>query len=221
MARKSTVSDVPLLNQAFDADLRERVRGNLERFEPRPLDSSELRRAAVACTLVDDAEGRPCFLLTRRAPRLRAHGGQWALPGGSVDPGETVEQAALRELHEELGVELGPDSVLGPLDDYPTRSGFRITPVVVWGGSGAVLTPDPTEVAEAYRVPLAVLDEPDVPSFHTIPESERPVVTVPIAMVQTSIHAPTAAILYQLRDVALRGLDTRVAHLEQPVFAWR
>lgn len=206
---------------AFDAALRERVRRNLVRFEAQPVEEPELRRAAVVCTLVDDAEGRPCFLLTRRAERLRNHGGQWALPGGRVDPGESVEQAALRELHEELGVELAPESILGALDDYPTRSGFRITPFVVWGGSGIALVPDPTEVAEAYRVPLSVLDEPDVPSFHRIPESERPVVTVPIAMVQTSIHAPTAAILYQLRDVALRGLDTRVAHLEQPVFAWR
>jgi 8-oxo-dGTP pyrophosphatase MutT (NUDIX family) len=206
---------------AFDAPLRERVRRNLARFEAQPVEDPALRRAAVACTLVDDAQGRPCFLLTRRAPRLRNHGGQWALPGGRVDPGESVEQAALRELHEELGVELGPESILGALDDYPTRSGFRITPFVVWAGSGVALAPDPTEVAAAYRVPLAVLDEPDVPSFHRIPESERPVVTVPIAMVRTAIHAPTAAILYQLRDVALRGLETRVAHLEQPVFAWR
>ena len=209
------------MSGGLDGDLREQVRGNLERFARRPLDSPELRPAAVACTLVDDAEGRACFLLTRRAPRLRDHGGQWALPGGRLDPGEGVVEAALRELHEELGVALGPDRVLGHLDDYATRSGFCITPVVVWGGSGLELVPDPTEVAEAYRVPLAVLDEPDVPSFHRIPESERPVVTVPIAMVKTSIHAPTAAILYQLRDVALRGLDTRVAHLEQPVFAWR
>ena len=72
------------------------------------------------------------MLLTRRAAGLRAHRGQWALPGGRCDEGETPVEAALRELHEELGLELGPDDVLGLLDDYPTRSGYLITPVVVW-----------------------------------------------------------------------------------------
>ena len=98
-----------------------------------------------------DEPGDAAFLLTRRTPRLRAHGGQWALPGGRVDPGETIEQTALRELHEELGVLASTDDILGTLDDYPTRSGYLIAPVVVWA-PGAALSPNPSEVAGAYRI---------------------------------------------------------------------
>jgi len=170
-------------------------------------------------TLLPDAEGRPCFVLTRRAGGLRRHAGQWALPGGRLDPGETPEQAALRECREEVGLALAEDSVLGRLDDYATRSGFVITPVVVWSGAPGALRPDPGEVAEIHRVPLAELDRPGVPHLRRIPESERPVISIPL--VGTHIHAPTAAILFQLREVGVWGRATRVSHYEQPVFAWR
>ena len=109
--------------------------------------------------------------------------------------------------------------MLGCLDDYPTRSGFVITPVVIWAGPRAPLEPNPEEVAEAYRVPIAELDRPEVPQLRSIPESDRPVISIPL--LDANIHAPTAAILYQLREVAIWGRGTRVAHFEQPVFAWR
>jgi 8-oxo-dGTP pyrophosphatase MutT (NUDIX family) len=174
--------------------------------------------AAVAVALVPDDAGRPCFLLTRRAAGLRRHAGQWALPGGRLDEGEDAERAALRELREEVSLALGPESVLGSLDDYPTRSGYVITPVVVWGGDEPHLAANPAEVASLHRVPLDELERPGVPHLRTIPESDRPVLSIPLAGSQ--VHAPTAAILYQLREV-LRGESTRVAHFEQPVFAWR
>lgn len=176
------------------------------------------RAAAVALVLVDDAEGNACFLLTRRTARLRRHSGQWALPGGRLEHGESAADAALRELAEEVGLTPTADAVLGVLDDYATRSGFVITPVVVWGGAGARIVPDPGEVAAVYQVPLAVLDDPGVPRLRRIPESDRPVIS--IAMVGADVHAPTAAIVYQLREVALHGRATRVAHYEQPLFAW-
>jgi 8-oxo-dGTP pyrophosphatase MutT (NUDIX family) len=204
----------------LDDALRERIRGNLERFERVALEPEGRRVAAVAVTLLKAEDGdHPCFLITRRAPRLRNHGGQWALPGGSLDPGETASEAARRELREELGVECGPDQVLGLLDDYATRSGFVITPVIVFAGEVCALAPDPSEVAAAYRVPVGVLEAREVPQLRRIPESDRPVISIP--MLDTHIHAPTAAILFQLREVALWGRGTRVGHFEQPVFAWR
>ena len=195
------------------------MRANLAAHGRTALDLDGRRAAAVAVTLVGNADGEACFLLTRRAAGLRRHAGQWALPGGRLDAGETAIDAALRELAEEVGLGCGADTVLGTLDDYATRSGFVITPVVVWGGTGAALVPDPEEVAAVYQVPLTLLDDPRVPQLRRIPESERPVISIP--MVGTDVHAPTAAIVYQLREVGLHGRATRVAHFEQPVFAWR
>lgn len=201
----------------FDAALRERIAANMLRFERQTHSAEGLRPAGVAVTLIDNEEGDPCFVLTRRAAGLRKHAGQWALPGGRLDEGEDATTAALRELSEEVGLELPADSVLGLLDDYPTRSGYIITPVVVWA-EGGTLTPNPGEVDAVFRVRLAELLRPDVPQIRTIPESDRPLITVPLLGV--SIHAPTAAVLFQLREVALRGRSTRVSHFDQPVFAW-
>jgi 8-oxo-dGTP pyrophosphatase MutT (NUDIX family) len=158
------------------------------------------------------------LLLTLRAAGLRAHRGQWALPGGRCDQGETPVEAALRELHEELGLELGPDDVLGLLDDYPTRSGYLITPVVVWAAASAAISPNPEEVAFVHRVALGEIEQADGFDFITIPESTRRVIRFRHA--GQFIHAPTAALIYQFREV-LEGRDTRVAELEQPVFAWK
>jgi 8-oxo-dGTP pyrophosphatase MutT (NUDIX family) len=203
---------------AFGDALRARVAAHLAGFTRRSHPPAERRPAAVAVVLLPDDEGRACFLLTRRADRLRAHARQWALPGGRLDPGESAPAAALRELQEEVGLTLGADSVLGELDDYPTRSGFVITPVVVWCGNAAQLTPNPEEVKRVYHVPLDDLERPEVPILVSIPESERPVIQLPI--LETLIHAPTAAVIYQVREVVVHGRDTRVDHFEQPVWAW-
>ena len=169
---------------------------------------------------VSGVAGGAAFLLCRRAATLNGHGGQWALPGGRMDPGETAEDTARRELHEELGLELGADAVLGRLDDYTTRSGYVITPVVLWADGDVELTPNPDEVACAYRIGLHELQRSDSPRFVSIPESDRPVVQVPLG--KDLIHAPTGAVLVQFRWVALDGrADDRVHDFEQPVFAWK
>jgi 8-oxo-dGTP pyrophosphatase MutT (NUDIX family) len=203
----------------FGPTLREQVRENLARHDRHRIELTGRRAAAVAVALVADEEGTASFVLTRRASRLRAHSGQWALPGGRLDTGETAAEAARRELSEEVGLIAPPEEVLGLLDDYATRSGFVITPVVLWGGEENELVANPHEVAAVYRVPLEVLEAPEVPQLRRIPESDRPVISIP--MVGAQVHAPTAAIVFQLREVALHGRDTRVAHYEQPTFAWK
>lgn len=186
----------------------------LEAFPRRAVDPGGRAPAAVAITLVD---GGDAFLLTRRAAGLRRHAGQWALPGGRADPGETAVGAALRELDEELGLHLDDGAVLGVLDDYATRSGFVMTPVVLWAERADALSPDPAEVGEVHRVPVAALDVE--PRFLSIPESDAPVIQLPL--MGRFVHAPTGAVLHQFREVVLHGRHTRVAHYEQPVFAWR
>jgi len=199
--------------------LRTQIEANLTAHDRAAHRDPRLTHAAVALALVTGEADEASFVITRRTSNLRKHSGQWALPGGRLDEGETVITAALRELSEEVGLHCAPDQVLGLLDDYPTRSGFLITPVVVWAGANAMLTPNPHEVAEAHRVPLVDLDAPGVPRLFDIPESDRPVISVPL--LGDFIFAPTAAVLFQLREVALYGRDTRVAQYDQPVFAWQ
>ena len=204
---------------AFDDHFGVRVRTNVAAFERRGIGRDTRRPAAVAAVLLADEAGRACFVLTRRATTLRDHKGQWALPGGRIDAGESPEAAVRREIEEEIGLALDGEAVLGTLDDYGTRSGFIITPFVIWAGAVDRFHPNPAEVAAVYRVPLADLDAPDVPRFITIPESERPVIQLPL--LGSLIHAPTAAVVYQMREVVMHGRSTRVDHLEQPVWAWR
>ena len=204
---------------ATDA-LRQRLRANLDAFALLATVDDRLRRAAVAVAIVAGDGGAASFVLTERASSLRNHAGQYALPGGRIDGGETPEEAALRELREEVGLRLGPAAILGRLDDFATRSGFAITPVVVWGGSAGELIANPAEVAAVRAIPLRVLERPAVPTLRRIPESDRPVIEIDLGK-DDPIWAPAAAILYQLREVGLHGRHTRVAHFEQPLFAWR
>jgi 8-oxo-dGTP pyrophosphatase MutT (NUDIX family) len=204
----------------FDDATRRNIAKLCAAFTRLPSDETAvLKRAAVVIALTrSEADAGTSFLLTRRAAGLRSHSAQWALPGGRCDADETQAQAALRELHEELGLELGEGDVLGLLDDYPTRSGYLITPVVVWVSTAAVIKPNPAEVASAHRIPLADIEPDDAFSFTTIPESARRVIRFHFGGLH--IHAPTAALIYQFREV-LAGRTTRVAELEQPVFAWK
>jgi 8-oxo-dGTP pyrophosphatase MutT (NUDIX family) len=208
------------MNHPFSTAFRDALATRCRDFPRIASEDAALTRAAVAITVVeaDDGSGEAAFLLTRRAPKLRAHAGQWALPGGRCDPGETLQQAALRELEEELGLKLPAENILGVLDDYPTRSGYAIAPVVAWLDDAALLAPNPTEVAAAYRIRLDLVGAEDAVEFETIPESPRPVIRLHIG--DRRIHAPTAALVYQFREL-IAGRITRVADLEQPVFAWR
>jgi 8-oxo-dGTP pyrophosphatase MutT (NUDIX family) len=213
--------------------LEGQLRARLAHFDVRPLPTEGRRHAAVALVVVEEGLGadlpalashthwqdRPALLLTRRADNLRSHAGQWALPGGRIEPGESAEVAALRELAEEVGLALAPRAVLGRLDDYATRSGYLITPVVVWGGAARELHPDPGEVASVHRIPLQEFLRADAPILNQVPGAEHPVLRMPVG--EGWIAAPTAAFLYQFRELCLRERPTRVAHYDQPYFAWR
>jgi 8-oxo-dGTP pyrophosphatase MutT (NUDIX family) len=196
---------------------REAIAANVARFTRVEVPAEGLEPASVAVCVVQ-AGDELSLLITRRAATMRNHAGQWALPGGRRDPGETIEDAALRELREETGVIVGREAVLGLLDDYVTRSGYVMSPVVVWGGP---VSPDMTgpaaEVAQIHVIPLADFDVP--PRLLRIPESENPVIQLPL--LGGYLHAPTAAIVYQFCQAGLHRLVTRVAHFEQPVFAWK
>jgi len=216
-----------------DADLLERIRSLLNAHERLSLGHPELRAAAVAVAVAEaghgadlpdmprhaDWSGDAALVLTRRSNRLRNHAGQWALPGGRIDAGETPEQAALRELSEEVGLTLGASSVIGRLDDFVTRSGYVMTPVVVWAGAARAMSPNPDEVASIHRIPVRELMREDAPMLEHLDEHEHPVLRMPIG--DDWIAAPTAAILYQFREVCIAGRCTRVAHFEQPKFAWK
>ena len=196
---------------------RAEIAANMARFDRVESAVTGLRLASVAVCVVGEPD-QLSLVITRRAPRLRSHAGQWALPGGSRDPGETVEDAALREMAEETGLELGPDAVLGLLDDYVTRSGYLISPVVVWGGPASpAMRRQAAEVAQIHVIPLADFDVE--PRLLRIPESEFPVIQLPL--LGRYLHAPTAAVIYQFCRVGLHGETVRVAHFEQPVFAWK
>jgi 8-oxo-dGTP pyrophosphatase MutT (NUDIX family) len=201
----------------MEAELSSAIAANLSLFRRVEASGEGLKAAAVAVCIVT-RQNVPALLITRRAPTLRNHAGQWALPGGRRDPGESAEDAALRELREETGVRVAPDAVLGVLDDYVTRSGFLMTPVVVWGGPVSPGMKGPaSEVAQIHVIPLADFDVP--PRLLRIPESDAPVIQLPL--LGRYVHAPTAAVIYQFCQAGLHGTTTRVAHFEQPLFAWK
>lgn len=216
-----------------DQRLKSRVEAHLSRFKLQQLAVDGQHAAAVALAVTDAGFGpdlpgmsvhtlwstHAALILTRRSAKLRKHAGQWALPGGRIDAGESAEQAALRELSEEVGLHLPGTAVIGRLDDFATRSGFAISPVVIWAGAARDIAPNPGEVQSIHRIALTEFEREDSPLLETVEGSAHPVLRMPVG--NSWIAAPTAAILYQFREVCLRGLSTRVAHFEQPTFAWK
>jgi 8-oxo-dGTP pyrophosphatase MutT (NUDIX family) len=192
--------------------LRRRVARNLAGRAPRTVTAPE-RHAAVALTLVPSLDGRAEVLAILRAARGRHHVSQYALPGGRLDPGETPEQAARRELAEELDVHLPGGAVLGRLDDRRTASGFTITPVVLWADGPVTTTPAPAEVAEVFRLPLDELLRDAGEVDPTLPHGFPAMGTV--------IFAPTGAILLDFVEVAVHGRPPPEVHPWEPPFVRR
>ena len=216
-----------------DDSLRQQVASRLAGWPLLAPDEAGLKRAAVALVITDEGPGsslwglqkseqwstQAALILTRRAKSLRGHAGQWALPGGRIDAGETPEQTALRELQEEVGLQLSEADILGRLDTFITRSGYAMTPVVLWAGEARTLLPNPAEVASIHRIRITEFLRADAPILEPLAGSEHPVLKMPVG--DNWIAAPTAALIYQFREVCVLGRATRVAHFEQPLFAWK
>jgi len=203
----------------YDGLLRDQTKQRVSDLARVSLPLGDLRAAAVAIVIISD-NSHASVLLTRRASSLRAHSGQWALPGGRMDLDEIAEEAALRELREEVNLKLTPSSVLGLLDDYVTRSGYRITPVVLWADSDMNgVTPNPDEVASIHTVTFSDLAKDGVAHVHSNDDEGTEVLSLDLTL--DHIFAPTAAVLYQFREVVLMGRNTRVSHYDQPRFAWK
>ena len=215
-----------------DEKLLHLIQSNLSKFEIYNNNGKGGKFAAVAITIVNVSHDPGLYglstvnyedhdaalILTRRSSRLKDHSGQWAFPGGQMDADESPEDTALRELEEEVGLTLAHENVIGFMDDFTTRSGFTITPVVIWGGSNVTLTPNPAEVASIHRIPIAEFLRQDAPILEKSPESKYPILMMPVG--NSYIAAPTAALIYQFREVAILGKNTRVSHYDQPYFAW-
>jgi 8-oxo-dGTP pyrophosphatase MutT (NUDIX family) len=118
--------------------------------------------AAVLVPIIWHASG-PGVLLTLRSARLKSHAGQVAFPGGRMEPGETPEQAALREAAEEVGLDPALAQLSGSLPEHLTGTGYRVTPVVAFIEPPVALTPDPGEVAACFELPLATVLDPAAP----------------------------------------------------------
>jgi 8-oxo-dGTP pyrophosphatase MutT (NUDIX family) len=207
------------MDYTLSDNLKARISAHLSTHDRLVVDDTSLRKAAV-CLLVGSAgqSARADIVVTLRSSRLNRHSNQFALPGGRLDHGESHVEAALRETHEEIGLQLASSSVLGMLDDLVTRSGFVITPVVAWAGMVGEFVPDPAEVAEVYRIPLNELDSASIPEMVSDKASGKPVMSAVFPTIGHRMYAPTAALLYQFREVCLHGRPTRVGDLGQPEF---
>ncbi|MDE2613563.1 MAG: CoA pyrophosphatase [Burkholderiales bacterium] len=220
-----------------DDSLRDTLQARLAAWPRQPIvaaDAPGHRRAAVVLAIADAGHGaalrglprhrrwsrEAALLLTRRTRQLQRNAGQWSLPGGRLDDGESALHAGLRELREELGLVLPAANVLGALDDYATRSGYVITPFVAWTDGAAQLAPAAAEVESVHRVELTELLRADAPLLDPPhDDSVHPVLRMPLG--RDWVAAPTAALLYQFREVCLLDQPTRVAHFDQPRFTWR
>jgi 8-oxo-dGTP pyrophosphatase MutT (NUDIX family) len=192
--------------------LLDTMAANLRDFTRVP--STESLSPAAVAIVVMDGDGAPCVPIFQRTSNMSRHAGQMALPGGRLHDGESAEECAIREFREELGLGVNSSDVLGMLDDFDTRSGFTITPVVIWTDApAAALQPSKFEVAQLYVIAI--------PELRAAVSTARPGQAFSLRLERLEVFAPTAAILYQFSEVALDGREARVTDFYQPPFTHR
>ena len=163
-------------------------------------DDAAAIEAAVLVGLIPRVEGTQ-VLLTRRTDALRQHAGQVSFPGGRIEPDDAdAIAAALRETHEEIGVDARQIRPLGFLDPLATITGYRVQPVVALLASDYVALPDPNEVADVFEVPLAFLLDPANLATHTLDFRGRPREVFEYRYPAQRIWGATASMLYNLRQ---------------------
>ena len=161
------------------------------------------RPASVLLALLERPTG-PTVLFTERAAHLKEHAGQVSLPGGRLAAGESPAEAALREAHEEVGLDPSTVDVIGSLDDFLTGTGFTITPVVGMVGNAAfVAIPDPREVAGVFEVPLGVILDRTAMSVGYFERHGARLLTYELHYGGRRIWGATAAVLRNFQDVIL------------------
>ena len=196
-----------------EAELRNRISANLQRFERK---AGGGQTAAAVAVVVMHGRQSHCVPVFQRSLALSRHAGQMALPGGRMHEGESPADCAIREAEEELGLALTPQDMLGALDDFDTRSGFTITPLVFWSEAGlSALKPSPQEVFRIFLLDLAVLRDTVAAA------AEGASAAFSLRFPEFDMFAPTAAMLFQFTQVALNGRECRVADFYQPPFTHR
>ncbi|WP_109212237.1 MULTISPECIES: CoA pyrophosphatase [Microbacterium] len=172
------------------------------------------RRAAVSIILFGDKDDTQ-FVIIERANRGR-NAGQWALPGGKLEEGESALDAAIREAQEEVDLPVSGVEVLGELDDFVTVTGFTITPFVFVAPPAWKPRAIADEVQSVHCLEVATLSSEDVVHWFTQPNGSS--LLQMWLREDMHMHAPTGAILLQFRELALFGRDIDVSALTQPVW---
>jgi 8-oxo-dGTP pyrophosphatase MutT (NUDIX family) len=157
---------------SFDDSALQRLRELLARTPAVSIDAPEYRRACVLVPFVKQGETWK-ILFSRRSEALTAHKGQIAFPGGGVEAGESLSDAAIREAEEEVGIPAERVELIGRLDDVVTNSGFLVAPFVgvINGPIDYIL--QETEVSEVFEVPVEALLRPDKPEVRYVPFRNR------------------------------------------------
>jgi len=157
----------------------------------------------VLLALLERATG-PTVLFTERATHLKDHAGQVSLPGGRIAAGESPAEAALREAHEEVGLDPKTVDVIGSLDEFLTGTGFAVMPVVgVVADQEFVAKPDPREVAGVFEVPLDVILDRNALNVGYFERHGSRLLTYELLHGGRRIWGATAAVLRNFQDVVL------------------